>query len=174
MLADIMNPTRKVFDSCLTLGGLAINGAGAATFRTTNALTLAIDGILTSKAALSAQAFSTGHTPQAPKTINGTAYGTTALYLVQCDASGAVSTKQSNIAVAGIGADGKVGGVQMPAGSDQRAALPEPDSGNAAIGFIKVTTNASTTFTPGTTALDAAGLTVTYTNLGFMPANPFQ
>lgn len=175
MLADITNgPTRKVFDCCLSLGVLAINAGGAATFRTTNALILAINGILTSRAALVAQAFTAGHMAQVPQIIGGTAYGTTALYLVQCTAAGIVSTKQSNIAIAGVDANGRVGGVQMPAGWDQRAMLPEPDANNAAIGFIKVTTGNATTFTPGTTALDAANVTTTYTNLGFMPADPFQ
>ena len=34
---------------------------------------------------------------------------------------------------------------------------------------MKITTDASTVFTPGTTLLDAAGITVTYTNLSGYP-----
>lgn len=174
MLGDITTPVRKLLDFCLSYVTLAINAGSAATFKTTGTTTYCIGGKMLQKAALSAQAFTSGHKAQAPVTIGGTAYGTTALYLVQLDAAGTVSTKQSNIAIAGIDADGKVSGTAMPAPYDQRASLPESDSGCAPIGFIKVTTNNSTTFTPGTTALDAAGLTVTYTNLAFDPVTPFQ
>lgn len=174
MLGDISTPIRKLLNCCLSYVTLAINAASAATFKTTGTTTYVIDGKALQKAALSAQAFTAGHKAQAPVTINGTTYGTSALYLVQLDAAGNVTTRQSNIAIAGVDADGKVNGTAMPTPYDQRAALPESDSNCAPIGFIKVTTNSSTTFTPGTTALDAAGLTVTYTNLVFDPATPFQ
>jgi len=42
----------------------------------------------------------------------------------------------------------------------------EDEIARAVIGAIKVTTDGSTTFTPGTTALSAAGLTTTYFNFG--------
>jgi hypothetical protein len=38
-----------------------------------------------------------------------------------------------------------------------------------AVGAIRVTTDGSTTFTPGTTALDASGVAVAYRDLAFEP-----
>ena len=40
------------------------------------------------------------------------------------------------------------------------------------VGYIKVTTNASTTFTPGTTGLGAAGITAAYQDCAVMPGTP--
>ena len=59
------------------------------------------------------------------------------------------------------------------AGDDQVAVgttgnLPAIPSGSCPVGYIKVVTVA-VTFTPGTTLLDAAGVTVTYTNLSQLP-----
>ena len=173
-LSDVTTPVRKVLDCCLVFPGLTINAGGAATFRTTSALTYTIGGLALTRAALSAQAFTAGHRPQVPVTIGTTTYGTTALYLVQVNAAGTIVTKQSNIAIAGVDADGRVGGVPMPAPWDQRAMLPESDDGFAPIGFLKITTNNATTFTPGTTALDATGITRVDGNLAFNPVNPFQ
>ena len=47
--------------------------------------------------------------------------------------------------------------------------IPALPAGYCPIGAIKVKTAAATTFTPGTTALDAAGLTVTFTDLSQLP-----
>ena len=172
-LGDVTSPVRKVLDCCLVYPTLTINAAGAATFRTTGTLVFTIGGHVYARAALSAQAFTAGHRPQVPVTIGSTTYGTTALYLVQVNSAGTIVTKQSNIAIAGVDADGKVNGVPMPAPWDQRAMLPESDDGFAPIGFFKITTNNATTFIPGTTALDAAGITRVDGNLAFNPVNPF-
>jgi hypothetical protein len=64
-----------------------------------------------------------------------------------------------------VGLDGS-GGVKTFEGIDR---LPDVDSGYTAIGIIKVVAG-SAAFVPGTTALDAAGLTVTYTDVMVLPS----
>lgn len=66
---------------------------------------------------------------------------TTRYYLIQIDATGAVS---------------------VLAGNARR--VPTPSTGNAALAVMKVVTNGAT-FTPGTTDLNAAGVTTTFANL---------
>lgn len=75
----------------------------------------------------------------------GLAIGQTGYYVVALDGSGNVAT------VEGIGY------------------LPDVANGYTAIGIIKVVST-SAAFVPGTTALDAAGLTVTYTDVSVLPS----
>lgn len=125
---------------CLTACTLAINAASAATFKTTGTTTYTVDGRFRSKAALAAQAFS-----PIPGTVHsGLAIGQTGYYVVALDAAGTVRTFEG------------VGG------------LPDVADGFTPIGIIKVVA-ASAAFVPGTTALDAAGLTVTYTDVALLP-----
>lgn len=125
---------------CLTACTLAINAASAATFKTTGTTTYTNDGKFKTKAALSAQAFA-----PVSGTHTGLAIGQTGYYVVALDGSGTVKTFE------GIGY------------------LPDVDNGYTAIGFIKVVAT-SAAFVPGTTALDAAGLTVTFTDVMLIPA----
>lgn len=73
------------------------------------------------------------------------AIGVTGYYVVGLDAAGAVTTTQ------GLGA------------------LPDVANGVCPVGIIKVVAN-SVAFVPGTTALDNAGLTVTYTDIAVLPS----
>lgn len=75
---------------CLSKATLAINDTAAATFKTTGTTTYISDGIFKTKAALSAQAFSSGHAVQAA--------GETGYYVVGLNSAGTVKTFQ------GIGA----------------------------------------------------------------------
>lgn len=129
---------------CLSAVTLAINAGSAATFKTTGTTTYIVDGVFKTKAALSAQAFTAGHTPVPPST--------TCYFVVGLNAGGTVKTFQGGCRA------GKVG------------KLPELEDGYTPIGIIKIVTNGSTTFTPGTTALDAAGVTATYTDVSVLPA----
>lgn len=52
------------------------------------------------------------------------------------------------------------------------APLPPFVNNRTLIGLAKVVTNASTTFTPGTTAFGAAGVTTTFYNTSVMPGTP--
>ncbi len=47
--------------------------------------------------------------------------------------------------------------------------IPDEPNGYTAIGAIKVATAAATTFTPGTTLLDAVGITATYFDVSVLP-----
>lgn len=123
-----------------TAGGLTINAASAATFKSAAAYSYLNDGIFKAKAALSAQAFTPGHAVQP--------FSTVAYYVVALDAAGAVSTTQ------GFGV------------------VPDVASELTPIGIVKVVTNNNTTFTPGTTALDAAGITASYFDVSVLPAKP--
>jgi hypothetical protein len=142
-ISDVYNAALRALlgFACLTKVTLAINAASAATFKTTGTTSYTCDGIWFTKAALAAQAFTAGHAVQA--------IGTTRYYLVTLDSAGTVRTIQ-----------GTSGG-----------GMPDAPANQTPIGAIKIVTNASTTFTPGTTALDAAGVTATYIDLCVLPAN---
>jgi hypothetical protein len=141
-LSDVYNESvRELLGNfCLTACTLAINAASAATFRTTGTTTYTVDGRFRTKAALSAQAFS----PVAGFHA-GVPIGQVGYYVVALDAAGTVRTFE------GIGM------------------VPDVDNGFTPIGIIKVVAN-SVAFVPGTTALDNAGLAVTYTDVAILPA----
>ncbi len=75
--------------------GLAINAAAATSFKTTSAYSYLVDGVFKNKAALAAQAFSTGHSVQP---VNTTAY-----YVVALDTLGGVTTTQGFVTVPDVG-----------------------------------------------------------------------
>jgi hypothetical protein len=137
----------------LTAATLAINGAAAATFKTTSAYQYLIDGVFKSKAALAAQAFSAGHAAQP--------IGVTQYYAVGLDGSGNVTTYQ------GVEETFILLGV-----SSTVPTLPTIPAGICPVGIIKVVNGSANAFVPGTTALDTAGLTVTYFDVSIMPTAP--
>ena len=47
-------------------------------------------------------------------------------------------------------------------------AIPDTLSTQTPIGYVKITTNGATTFTPGNTLLDAAGITAAYTDVALI------
>lgn len=121
----------------------APNGAG---------VDFAIDGVAYHKADTDNIAV-TAHTVQA--------VSTSCLYLVQINSSGTVSTKK--------------GTEQLTASLGDRLSIqwPMPDEDKCPIGGYKVATNASTTFTNGSTDLGAAGITDTYYDfIGGIPLAP--
>lgn len=142
---------------CLSSAGLAIgdgaktgpaivspNGAG---------IDYIIDGIFYHKADAATVLPLTAATAQAALT--------TCLYLMQVDSSGTVtSVKGTEVLTANL-----TNGVDV-------LRWPVPAAGKCPFGAVKVVTAAATTFTPGTTALDAAGITETYYNLSTVPVNP--
>lgn len=147
---------------------LAINAGGAATVKTTNAINYSIDGKWFTKAALAALVLATDATLQAQVT-GSASYGvqpisTTVYYLGIVDATGTVKFLQGTYN--GQAFTPYIG----PKGSGD---IPSPlllGDTYAPFGVIKIVTNASTTFTPATTALDAAGLTVTFTDIDQIPS----
>ena len=150
--------------------GLA-EGTNANTIKTTNNITYTIDGRFYTKNATDNIAISyTGPTVyQAAaggvQAVNGGftggVNGSTRLYLITLDASGAVGIVPGPI----------VNSAELAAG---RVALQYPDDpiGACAIGALRVALTAGTTFTPGATDLSASGVTATFADLADVPVNP--
>lgn len=146
---------------------LQINAAGAATVKTATAINFINNGVALYKAALAAQSI-------APNV--GNAYvqpaSTTVYYTLGLDASGNVIVVQGNYAGQMLNQDPTkgLGQTQMGTSWVGTGDIPDVPDGVTAIGVIKVVTNGATTFTPGTTALDAAGLTVTFFDVANLPS----
>lgn len=165
------NMANVIGNACFSKATLAINAGSAATIKTTGTTTFTVGGVFYTKAALSAQSFAATHRadgaavsaldPQYVQPISSTVF-----YVVALNAAGTVAVVQGSYA-----------GQQMTYGSDiskvttMGGGLPALPSGYTAIGVVKIATNGSTTFTPGTTALDAAGVTATYYDVARLPAS---
>lgn len=136
----------------LTAGGLA-EGTNANTYKTVNTITYVVDGVFKSKGATDNVAFSSGHSVVAASS--------SCLFLVCLDGSGNFSTAQGKAALTAA----------VTAGT---ASLqwPSAPADVAVVGAIRVDTNGSTTFTPGSTDLGAAGVTDTYYDLFAVPTKP--
>ena len=181
-LDDINSAAGRALGTCaFNSGGLAINAASAATFKTTATINYAIDGVFYSKAAFSAQAF--------PATTYTVKQGYSTMFLVYVDASGSVGVAQGvPFAQETDPADGvtknrayRVLPSNLPGGAStiekggylrlqNSPLIPDLPDGCAPVGVIKVVATGAD-FVPGTTALDAAGITATYFNLSSIPAN---
>ena len=129
----------------LTAAGLA-EGTNSATFKTTNTLAYTSNGIFKSKAATDNLTFTAGTALAASQAC---------LFGVWITAAGAVSTTQGPIVAAG----------------DPCPVPTQVTAGTTLVGLIKVTTDSSTTFTPGTTDLGAAGITDVYSDCMDMPGS---
>ena len=101
------------------------------------------------KAATNNVAFTAGHA--------AVPASSTCLFGVWIDAAGTLSTSQGAI---------------VPSG-DQKPFPTAPAADLTLVGLIQVTTNSSTTFTPGSTDLGAGGVTDAYFDCSKMPSNNF-
>ena len=142
---------------CVSSAGLAI-GDGAKTGpaivgEDSLGLTFAIDGILYYKADAATVIPLTAATAQA--------VSTSCLYLMQIDTAGTVSSVKGREVLTADLTDGS-----------EVLEWPVPADGKCPIGAVRIDTDSTHTFTPGTTALDAAGITETYYNLITVPVNP--
>lgn len=148
---------------------LAINAAAAPTVKSTGATIYSIGGVYYTKAAMAAQVLTITHRfDGSPVTTADPAYGqpaeTEVIYVLAYNASGTLAVVQGSYAGQVIRyADDKS---RVETG---RGGVPTLPSGHAAVGAIKITTAAATTFTPATTALDAAGVSATYYDLQLLP-----
>jgi hypothetical protein len=154
----------------LNSGGLA-EGTNANTIKTVADINYVIDGRFYSKTTTDniAISYSGPSVYQAAaggiQTVNGGftggANGSTRIYGIFLDTSGAVSLLPGPI----------VDSAELAAG---RVALEWPDAPNGVcpIGGMRIALTAGTTFTPGSTDLSATGVTDTFYNLADMPANP--
>jgi hypothetical protein len=154
---------------CSSRIALAINAGGAATVKNTGAIIYAIDGVLHTKAALAAQSIAVTHGFEGKLVAAGPAAyvqpaGTTVLYVLALNAGGDVAVVQGTY----LGQT-----ITYPADLTKivtgNGLIPTEPDGYTAVGVIKVATANAATFTPGTTALDAADVTATYYNVAVLP-----
>lgn len=163
---DLLN---AIGTRCMTKITLAINAAGAATVKSTGAINYTIGGVFYTVAALAAKAMTITHRADGSAvTTADPAYvqpaETTVVYVLAVNSAGTVAVVQGSYA--GQSITYKVDKSKVLTGTGGLPALP---AGYCPIGAVKVKTAAATTFTPATTALDAAGLTVTFTDLSQLP-----
>lgn len=152
----------------------ATGGAGVATVRTTSAIISQIGGVTRTRAALTGQSLAPTHdifgqanTSRYTQPINTTVY-----YVLGVDAAGAVAVVQGTFqgqnlvppVTAGVGALANSGTSFVGDGG-----IPNLPDGFAPFGLMKAVTNASATFQPGVTGLDAAGLTLTFWDINLIP-----
>ena len=137
---------------CLTLtaAGLGESSGTAAKIKSTATATYTIDGVFKALSANDSLAFSSGHTTVPASSA--------CLFAVWADGSAdsetAVSTTQGPIV-----------------GAADVCPVPPLASGKALLGLVKVVTNGSTTFVPGTTDLGASGVTDSYYDCMTMPGS---
>lgn len=150
---------------------LAINAGGAATVRTTNAIAFTTGGVFRSRAALAAQSIAITHRHDgAPVSSLDPAYvqptGTTVFYVLAVNSAGTVAVVQGSYLNQSITYGSDLSKVLVGDGD-----IPEVPSGYVPFGVMKVVTAGGATFTPGTTALDAANVTVTYYDVSVLPVS---
>jgi hypothetical protein len=143
--AELQRLCKMMYNRSFAGGGLVINAGGAATFKTVNTVPYVVDGVHKSKAAAGALTFAQA---------SGAALASLAVlqkiqYAVVVDAAGNIKTQPSAI-VAVTKADPD---------------LPVIPAGYSVIGKIRVVLAGAAVFVPNTTLLDAANVTVTYTDL---------
>lgn len=142
----------------LSAGGLAIKAGGATPqMKTVNALNYVLDGIFkTAKGATAAISFSAGHATLNPLA----AVAQQCMFGLYLDSAGNFTTVQGKI-VPALEVSGALNAVPTP-GSKKSLCL---------VGMIEIATTAAASFIPGTTNLDAAGITATYFDCMNLPAN---
>lgn len=159
---------RLLGDRCYVFSTLAINAGSAATIKTTGAVIYSVDGVMYSKAALSAQVITITHDqfgrdvstqPSVAKYVQPVS--TTVYYLIGVNAAGTVCTVQGGYSgqTLTVNAQSFVSDGSMPV-------LPV---GYAPIGVIKIAPTVAATFNPGTTLLDATNVNATYFNVSTLP-----
>lgn len=130
----------------LTAAGLA-EGTNANTYKTVNTLTFTSNGVFKSKGATDNIAMTSGIGTVPPSSA--------ALYAVWIDGSGTFSNTRGPVVASG-----------------EPCPVPTANAANLTlVGLIKVTTDGSTTFTPGSTDLGAAGVTDVYYDCSLMPGS---
>lgn len=143
------------------------NGTTAGTIKTvTNPVAFTIDGQFYSKAAtdnisIAISENSGVYGDPGNGSFTGGANGSTRLYGLFLDTSGAVSVK-----------GGKIANTAALAAGAEALHFPAPQKGKACMGVLRIAVTSGTTFIPGTTALNAAGVTASYLNLSSIPGEP--
>lgn len=149
-----------------TSGGLA-TGTTTGTIKTASAITYTIDGRFYSKAGTDNIAISYDGPDVYSDTGNGSftgkSGGSTRLYCIYLDEGGNVSILPGPIANTAKLATGEV-----------PLEFPPVLRNRACIGALRVAVTDGTTFIPGTTALNASGVTASFINLSSIPGEPLR
>lgn len=148
---------------------LDINAAGAATVKTTNAIVSSFNGIMKSRAALTAQSIAVTHDAFGSTVAVGfPAYeqpaGTRAVYVLSANAAGTVAVSQGTYAGQVLPHPRDLSVVLTGTGS-----VPVEPPGYTAFGAIVIDLAGAATFEPGTTLLDAANVTATFHDISVLP-----
>lgn len=97
--------------------------------------------------------------------IGGKIYGKAAIATQSLAGLGTVAAGATKTAFLAIDAAGTVSLLTASPESDGATRIPEPVAGTCLFGAVRVSNASASAFVAGTTALDAAGLTVTYFGL---------
>lgn len=149
----------KVFEQCYNtqcLTSAAIQATGAVATWSTSALTYVVNGITIAKAALTTQAV------PAACALTNTGFQNV-VFMIGLDVAGNVTTYAGPVATSANSA----------ADALSKLTYPQIPDGVVVIGGVIIQSNA-TTFTPGTTNFNAAGITATaFNTVGpFFPVSP--
>jgi len=102
--------------------------------------------------------------------LSGKIYAKAAIAALSLAGLGVVPAGAARTAFLAINAAGTVAVVVASPDADGVTRIPEPAAGACLFGAVKVSNGSASAFTAGATALDAAGLTVTYSGLsGVVP-----
>ena len=149
-----------------TSGGL-VNGTNAGTIQTGSTITYTVNGEFKSKSATNNVSIAyTGpavYGDAGNGAFTGQVGGSTRLYGVYLDGAGTFSVLPGPIANT---AELAAGAVSLQ--------FPGTQRDKTCVGVLRIAVTANTTFVPGTTALDAAGVTRSYLNLSAVPAEPLR
>jgi hypothetical protein len=151
---------------CFTSGGLT-GGTNAGTIQTAATITYTINGEFKSKSATNnisiAYVGPQVYGETGAGAFTGQVGGSTRLYAVYLDGSGGFSVLPGAIANT----------ARLAAGAEALQ-FPGTQRDKACCGVVRVAVTANTTFVPGVTALNAAGVTVSYMNLSSIPGEPLR
>lgn len=175
-LDDIFDGAIKLAFAAKTVSAhvFAATGGATATVQTTGAIVSHIGGVTRSRAAISAQSLAPTH--DIFGNAGAAAYvqpnGTTVYYVLGVNAAGTIAVVQGTFqgqnlvppVTSGVGALANSGTSFVGDGS-----IPNLPAGFAPFGLLKVVTGGSSTFTPGTTLLNAAGLVNTFWDINLIP-----
>jgi hypothetical protein len=150
----------------LASGALA-NGTTAGTIQTTATIPFTIDGTFASKAATNNVPITMVLDPiygqNSDGSFTGAVGGSTRLYGLYMDSAGVISARPGPV----------VNTLDLAAGVVPLQ-YPQPLKSRCNFGAMRVAVTASTTFVPGVTALNAAGVTTTFVNLMQFPGEPIR
>lgn len=168
-ISDVTNQALKelIGNMCLTKITLAATGGSTATVASTGTFTFTQGGAIYTHAALSAQSIAATHALNGKLAVSASRAlptGKTAYFTLGVNASGTICVSQGSYAGENLSQ------FFMGTTAVGDGAVPDVPSGYTPIGVIKVVNASAGDFVAGTTNLNTAGLTNTYTDVAVLPA----